>query len=738
MEEAASTLLGVASPVGGLPQFSDLEALKWKIVLLTMSDLGKPGEISSAAEASAGTGAPTYRGERSIGLTVLPSAKKQAGMKRSGSARWRAVALVLVNVLIGIHIWHWLVKGMTISPVEPSESMYTLEFGQVNAGFIFFIAALLSTLIFGRFFCGWACHVVSLQDLSSYLLGKVNIRPKPFRTRLLLWGPLLIALYMFVWPTFKREALFPALAAFKIKPPIWLGAPLKFPGFSNHLVTANFWETFPPWFIAIPFLFICGFVCVYFLGSKGFCTYGCPYGGFFAPLDKLSIGRIVVSDACEGCGHCTAVCTSNVRVHQEVRDFGQVVDPGCMKCMDCVSVCPNHALSFAFAMPTALKKPLPTANVNFAADRPKYDLNLGAEIVIFALAIAYFFAFRGMYDSVPLLLSGGLAALGAFGAAKVWQIATLPSVRGKIGQLKVKNKLTLSGMVTIACFVLYSTVAAWSATVNYNRWQGGLIDHKIITPFERVFSEGYSPAQADKQLATDALTMLEFAGHRSDSSEGRGIGWRHQPATLVRLSWLHAVGGNTAEAERYLKMAIDRGKPSADWVFGLARLYIMQGKPERGQPLYEEVIVKHPHLHDVRIALAIMYLQQHDGQKAIDQIQVMLADRTIPPQPFHLVRGTEILIDAGRTELALSVMRNAVAEQPQVAILHAGLFTAASYSGNDADALRAIERASELDPGNVTFLDRLVATLRSQSQPERADAAEARLRKLVEAKSPGR
>jgi len=38
----------------------------------------------------------------------------------------------------------------------------------------------------------------------------------------------------------------------------------------------------------------------------------------------------------------------------------------------------------------------------------------------------------------------------------------------------------------------------------------------------------------------------------------------------------------------------------------------------------------------------------------------------------------------------------------------------------------------------VTFLDRLVATLRSQNQPGRADAAEARLRKLIEAKSPGR
>ena len=40
------------------------------------------------------------------------------------------------------------------------------------------------------------------------------------------------------------------------------------------------------------------------------------------------------------------VCTSNVRVHEEIREYGGVVDPGCMKCLDCVSVCPNDALSY--------------------------------------------------------------------------------------------------------------------------------------------------------------------------------------------------------------------------------------------------------------------------------------------------------------------------------------------------------------------------------------------------------
>src|SRR5207244_4171 len=85
------------------------------------------------------------------------------------------------------------------------------------------------------------------------------------------------------------------------------------------------------------------FMTVYFLGNKGFCTYACPYGGVFGLVDKVAPGRIRVTDACEECGHCTAVCTSNVIVHAEVKKYGMVVDPGCMKCMDCVSVCPNDA-----------------------------------------------------------------------------------------------------------------------------------------------------------------------------------------------------------------------------------------------------------------------------------------------------------------------------------------------------------------------------------------------------------
>jgi len=264
---------------------------------------------------------------RSIELPVLPqNPGKSAGVAHSRVSIWRAASLIALTLLMAAHYVQWQLMGRTVSPIEPSESMFTLQNGAVNAGFVFFTLAIAATLLLGRFVCGWGCHIVALQDLCAWFMKKIGITPRPFRSRLLVFVPLLAALYMFVWPTVARAMFAPA------------GQPL-IPNFTNHLVTTDFWATFPTFAVAVPFLFVCGFMTVYFLGSKGFCTYACPYGGFFAVADKFSPGRIRVTDACNDCGHCTAVCTSNVIVHAEVKQFGMVVDPGCMKCMDCVSVC---------------------------------------------------------------------------------------------------------------------------------------------------------------------------------------------------------------------------------------------------------------------------------------------------------------------------------------------------------------------------------------------------------------
>lgn len=274
------------------------------------------------------------------GGVALPVVGRPTHIRPSRMSRWRAVVLIGVHVLIAIHIAHWLATGSTFTPVEPSEAMEFSKHSIINVGVVFFALAILSTLVLGRWFCGWACHLVALQDLARWLLGKVGLRPRPLRSSILVTVPLLAFLYMFVAPLVYRALTGDAVGAFE-----------------THWRTTDFWETFPSWLPATLTLVICGFVAIYFLGAKGFCTNACPYGGVFGVADQLAPMRIRVTDACEQCGHCTAVCTSNVRVHEEVRDFGMVVDPGCMKCLDCVSVCPNNALYPGWGAPALLARP---------------------------------------------------------------------------------------------------------------------------------------------------------------------------------------------------------------------------------------------------------------------------------------------------------------------------------------------------------------------------------------------
>ncbi|MFO0840551.1 MAG: tetratricopeptide repeat protein [Phycisphaerae bacterium] len=269
--------------------------------------------------------------------------------------------LIAVQLLIAIHVVHWLAAGSTLTPVEPSEAMEFSKYGVVNAGAIFFALAILSTLILGRWICGWACHLVALQDLSRWLLARVGMRPRPLRSSLLGLVPLIAFLYMFVAP--------PVYRALGHASPMHL---------ATNFYTEEFWATFPTWTPAILTLVICGGVIIYFLGAKGFCTNACPYGAVFGVADQFAPLRVRVTDDCRQSGHCTSVCTSNVRVHEEVREFRMVVDPGCMKCLDCVSVCPNDALFVGIGPPAiglsvspgSVRPPSRTEGSETSSDRP--------------------------------------------------------------------------------------------------------------------------------------------------------------------------------------------------------------------------------------------------------------------------------------------------------------------------------------------------------------------------------
>lgn len=348
-------------------------------------------------------------------------------MRPSKVGRWRALALLAVYALMAVHVWHWYSAGKTLTPVEPSEAMQTFELGRINAGFLFFAGAILLTLVFGRWFCGWACHLVALQDLAAWLLGRFGLHPRPVRSRLLVLAPWLVAGHMFLWPFVQQ----------------WLGLrTLPSPkSWEWQLQTHDLWQTFPGPLMTVLSVLFCGMLIVWWLGGKGFCTFGCPYGAFFAVADRFAPLRIKVTDACNHCGHCTHACTSNVRVHEEVAKHRQIVDPGCMKCLDCVSVCPTDALHVGFAAP----KPFVLSQQRIAA---RADFTWPEEVLVAAVAfVATEFVWRGAWfgESVPFLLAVALGVITGVFMLLVVRLVTNRDVTFQQTPLKRGGTFTRAG-----------------------------------------------------------------------------------------------------------------------------------------------------------------------------------------------------------------------------------------------------------------------------------------------------
>jgi len=438
--------------------------------------------------------------------------------QRRKRAKTRWTVLILVQFLILFHIALWLLAkrygwfgGETITPIEPSEGMEFVKHGVINAGAIFFALALLSTLFFGRWFCGWGCHIVFLQDGCYWLMRKLGIRPRPFRARLLAWAPLIIALYMFVWPLFYRVAIAP-----------WTRPDLHWPSITTDLTTAQFWESFVSPLMAIPFLFVCGFAAVYTLGAKGFCTYGCPYGGFFAPLDRVSPVHIRVNENCQQCGKCTAVCTSNVRVHEEVHIHKMVVDSGCMKTMDCIDACPNDALSVGFGSIAFGKR-------NEQKSSKQYDLSLWGECWVFGLCLISFFSFRGLYASIPMLMAVGMALVSTWIIWKGVAILHGKNVSLHRHQLRYHGALRPAGKLVLVLSLLTLLFTMQSAAV------------------QLLAVAGTTAAKNDDRDA--ALSYYKLSGPMTDG----GIGIASNPNVDHAMSKLHEANGDLQEAERVLR-----------------------------------------------------------------------------------------------------------------------------------------------------------------------------------------
>ena len=230
-----------------------------------------------------------------------------------------------------MHVVYW--GSDTVGSVDFQEFFHSfIKYGIINAGSILVLIAFGTTLIFGRFFCGWACHFGAIQELSWWILDKLKIQPKTIDSKLVTILPLIILLNFYVIPNLFYAFQQPWNLSISVNSP-------------------EIWAFLPGWLIGSLTFLIDGFLIVYFLGRKGFCRFLCPWGAFLKVPNSLAMFKVRKTGNCTECHECTTHCPVGIDVSYEINNYQKVTNTNCTACLMCTSGCPENALSYKFTNP---------------------------------------------------------------------------------------------------------------------------------------------------------------------------------------------------------------------------------------------------------------------------------------------------------------------------------------------------------------------------------------------------
>ncbi len=621
-------------------------------------------------------------------------ALSKAPRKRRSMGRWRAFSFILVYCAAIAHILHWQFNGKTLAPLELSEIMYTLELGIITAGFIFMLSLVIGTCFFGRFFCGWACHILALQELCAWILRKLHIRRTPIRSRLLLCVPPLTAFYMFGLPQVVRAWESRSMPTFHFR--------TDAEGWAS-MTTTHFWRNLPSVPIIVLTFFVCGFVIVYLLGSRSFCTYVCPFGAVFNLADRFAPGKIRASDNCQQCGTCTSLCESGIRVHDEVRQYGMIVNPACLKDLDCVKGCPNHVLSYGVATPALWKSSRGGGRFGLP-----YGFSLKEEFLMATACLVTMFCLRGLYSRIPFLLSVASGGIMGYMTVIGWRLITNSHVMLSVYRLKNSGRISRGGVVFSGLYSLAIVVLIHSGYVRYHEYNGLRMARAL---------EFVSPVENRPSVANSALEHLVKANNWGIFSNERV-----QRSMLNTLMYLERFD----EAEPVALALLQIRPDEIDLNMRFAQVLAGQNRSAEAARQFERVILgadpddkrAKSTVASACFALGTIRTEQGNFSEA-----TALFGRTIKLEPAwaqaHAAYGSA-LAELGRLEGAVTSLQQAVKLAPNLIQVQYNLGTILSFLGRYEEAVPSLEKALSEATDDADLCNNLGFVLAKLGQWDRA------------------
>ncbi|ULA59820.1 MAG: 4Fe-4S binding protein [Nitrospira sp.] len=298
------------------------------------------------------------RKEHSYGSCTVHGTANVSPTKRH---TYRMIALASVHAYIAFHLISWHVFGIEIWGKTAMMGVPSLAKGTINAAAIMVILILGSILIWGRGFCGWACHMRGAIEFADWILRKLKVRHylKLREKNVLIntphrWLLRIGALFVLLLPVI----ILLHNVGFAPKVNVMAPAPMAdLPGYEGKAFakTALFnFDINPTWNdyllafgLAVFIQFTMSIVMNLRYGQGAFCRILCPYAPMMVPLMNISPvqAKITRVAQCTGCRDCSNACPQGIDVSREIFHFnGKVINTECIKCYACIDACDDHVL----------------------------------------------------------------------------------------------------------------------------------------------------------------------------------------------------------------------------------------------------------------------------------------------------------------------------------------------------------------------------------------------------------